>query len=306
MEAYETLRKIGDGTFGTVYLCRRRHQHQASETADAAETDAHQRQDDDLVAIKKMKKRYYNWDECMQLREIKALKKLCHTNIISLKEVIREENNLYLVFEHMEANLYQLIREQIDLFPESAIKRIVLQVVQGLAYIHRNGFFHRDIKPENLLCRGGASLIKIADFGLTREVDSQPPFTDYVSTRWYRAPELLLHSTRYTSTIDIWALGCIASELYTLRPMFPGRGEVDQIFKISQVLGPPNLNEWPDGERLAALSHIQFPNVVPLELSEVLVGCSSEGLQMIGSMLQWVPSNRPSAQELLYHRFLIL
>lgn len=129
--------------------------------------------------------------------------------------------------------------------------------------MHRHGFFHRDLKPENLLCCG-PELIKIADFGLAREIRSRPPYTDYVSTRWYRAPEVnnnfkkkclffpsnvtiplfrrkvLLHSTRYGSSIDIWAMGCILAELYTFRPLFPGSSEVDQLFKVCSVLGTPD------------------------------------------------------------------
>lgn len=105
--------------------------------------------------------------------------------------------------------------------------------------MHKHGFFHRDIKPENLLCNG-PDLVKIADFGLAREIRSRPPFTDYVSTRWYRAPEVLLRSTNYSSPIDLWAVGCIIAELYTLQPLFPGRSEIDQIFRICSVLGTPD------------------------------------------------------------------
>ena len=91
--------------------------------------------------------------------------------------------------------------------------------------MHKNGFFHRDLKPENLLMTG--STIKIADFGLAREIRSRPPFTDYVSTRWYRAPEIILRSTIYNSPVDIFALGCIMAELYLLNPIFPGNNELD-------------------------------------------------------------------------------
>lgn len=108
-----------------------------------------------------------------------------------------------------------------------------------MAFIHRHGFFHRDLKPENILC-SGTDLIKIADFGLVREIRSRPPYTDYVSTRWYRAPEVLLHSTTYSSPIDLWAVGCIASEIYTYRPLFPGTTETDQLYKICQILGTPD------------------------------------------------------------------
>lgn len=111
--------------------------------------------------------------------------------------------------------------------------------MQGLGFIHRHGFFHRDLKPENILC-SGPELVKIADFGLVREIRSRPPYTDYVSTRWYRAPEVLLHSTTYSSPIDLWAVGCIAAEIYTYRPLFPGTTETDQLYKICQILGTPD------------------------------------------------------------------
>lgn len=297
MDDYEILNKLGDGTFGTVYLCRRRVA--APSTSSFSDSTSN----DEFVAIKKMKKRYYNWNDCMQLREVKALKKLNHQNIVLLKEVIREDNHLYLVFEHMELNLYQLIRNQLVPFPESTIRRVIVQVADGLAYIHKQGFFHRDIKPENLLCRDGSNSIKIADFGLTREIDSQPPFTDYVSTRWYRAPELLLHSKDYDWTVDIWALGCIVSELYTLRPLFPGRSEIDQIFKICQVLGIPNVIEWPEGQRLASVVQFNFPSIVPLDLIDLLADCSTRGLDLVRSMLRWIPVQRPSANEILNHSY---
>jgi len=96
--------------------------------------------------------------------------------------------------------------------------------------MHKNGYFHRDLKPENLLVQ--SSTLKIADFGLAREINSKPPFTDYVSTRWYRAPEVLLRDTKYGAPIDIFALGAIMAELYTMKPLFPGSSEQDQIFKI--------------------------------------------------------------------------
>lgn len=306
MDDYEILNKIGDGTFGTVYLCRRRQKTTQQDnvgTSSRNDSDPVSTQRNELVAIKKMKKRYYNWEDCMRLREVRALKKLNHKNIVLLKEVIRENNHLYLVFEHMEENLYQLIRNQTIPFLESSIKQILLQVINGLAYIHKHGFFHRDIKPENLLCRNGQNSIKIADFGLSRELDSQPPFTDYVSTRWYRAPELLLHSTNYNWTVDIWAVGCIAAELYTLKPMFPGRSEIDQIFKICQVLGNPNVIDWSEGQQLASMIQFNFPNLVPLNLVDILSGCSQTGIHLIKSMLQWIPFERPSAREILNQSF---
>lgn len=313
MDAYEVLSKIGDGTFGTVYLCRRRQTSiQTSQDQASSSPLSHSGEptgstiatvQNELVAIKKMKRNYYSWSDCMQLREVNALKNLNHSNVVLLKEVIRENNHLYLVFEHMEENLYQLMRNQLAPFPEATIKQIIIQVIEGLGYIHKHGFFHRDIKPENLLCKGGPKSIKIADFGLTREIDSEPPFTDYVSTRWYRAPELLLHSTNYNWSVDIWAVGCITGELYTLKPMFPGRSEIDQIHKICQVLGAPNRFDWPEGQRLASTVQFSFPNLVPLDLTDILIDCSRVGVDLIQSMLKWVPGSRLSASELLNHSF---
>ena len=149
---------------------------------------------------------------------------------MKLKEVIRENNRLYFVFEYVKGDLLGLMRDTNDFFSESSVRTIVLQIFQALAYMHRNGFFHRDLKPENILC-SSPDMVKIADFGLAREIRSSPPYTgesvlstsviwkcvvaDYVSTRWYRAPEVLLRSTNYSSPIDVWAVGCIMAELYT-------------------------------------------------------------------------------------------
>merc|ERR1712100_725448 len=111
------------------------------------------------------------------------------------------------------------------------VRNITFQILQGLNYMHKTGFFHRDMKPENVLCNG-SEVIKIADFGLAREIRSKPPYTDYVSTRWYRAPEVLRRSLRYNSPVDLWAIGAMMSEMYTLRPLFPGASEPDMLFKV--------------------------------------------------------------------------
>lgn len=137
-----------------------------------------------------------------------------------MKEVIRVNDDLYFVFEYMDQNVYQLIKDRTTPLPDEQVKSVIYQTLKGLEYMHKHGFFHRDMKPENLLVNGDD--VKIADFGLAREIRSRPPFTDYVSTRWYRGPEILLRSTTYNSPIDIFALGAIMAELYMLRPLFPG------------------------------------------------------------------------------------
>lgn len=211
MDRYKILETVGDGTYGSV-------------------VKAVNKNTEEIVAIKKMKQKYYTWDECMSLREIKALRKLNHKNIVKLKEVIRVKDDLYFVFEFMEKNVYQKIQHRSEDLPEKDIKIVIYQSLAGLAHMHKHGYFHRDLKPENLLCNG--DIVKLGDFGLAREINSDPPYTDYVSTRWYRAPEILLRSTTYSSPIDIFALGAIMAELYMLRPLFPGKSEMDQIYKL--------------------------------------------------------------------------
>ncbi|XP_055709192.1 serine/threonine-protein kinase MAK isoform X5 [Phlebotomus papatasi] len=283
MNRYITLNQLGDGTYGTVVLAQRK---------DTGEK----------VAIKRMKRKYYSWEEAMNLREVKSLKKLSHANVVKLKEVIRENDILYFVFEYMKENLYQLIKDRETHFPESTIRNMLYQVLNGLAFMHRHGFFHRDLKPENLLC-SGPELVKIADFGLAREIRSRPPFTDYVSTRWYRAPEVLLHSTKYGSSIDLWAVGCIMSELYTFRPLFPGTSEVDQLFKICSVLGTPDKDDWPEGHRLASAIHFQFPACSKIPLDSIVSRATDPALQVLEDFLRWDSDKRPTAQQSLKYPY---
>ncbi|XP_008554870.1 serine/threonine-protein kinase ICK [Microplitis demolitor] len=283
MNRYITLNQLGDGTFGSVVLGQR---------VDTGEK----------VAIKRMKRKYYSWEEAMNLREVKSLKKLNHANVVKLKEVIRENDILYFVFEYMKENLYQLMKDRDKLFPEPIIRNMIYQVLQGLAFMHKHGFFHRDMKPENLLCMG-PELIKIADFGLAREIRSRPPYTDYVSTRWYRAPEVLLHSTTYNSPIDIWAVGCIMAELYTFRPLFPGKSEIDEIFKICAVIGTPDKDDWPEGYQLAAAMNFKFPVISKTPLKDIIPNASQEAIILMEDMLEWNPIKRPTAQQALRYPY---
>ncbi|NWQ80645.1 MAK kinase, partial [Columbina picui] len=283
MNRYTIMKQLGDGTYGSVLMGK------SNESGE-------------LVAIKRMKRKFYSWDECMNLREVKSLKKLNHANVIKLKEVIRENDHLYFIFEYMKENLYQLMKDRNKLFPESVIRNMMYQILQGLAFIHKHGFFHRDMKPENLLCIG-PELVKIADFGLARELRSQPPYTDYVSTRWYRAPEVLLRSSVYSSPIDMWAVGSIMAELYTLRPLFPGTSEVDEIFKICQVLGTPKKSDWPEGYHLASAMNFRFPQCVPISLKTLIPNASNEAIQLMSDMLNWNPKKRPTASQALKYPY---
>ncbi|XP_030612809.1 serine/threonine-protein kinase MAK isoform X5 [Archocentrus centrarchus] len=284
MNRYTTLKQLGDGTYGSVLMGRNN-------------------ESGELVAIKRMKRKFYSWEECMNLREVKSLKKLNHANVVKLKEVIRENDHLYFVFEYMKENLYQLMKDRENkMFSENEIRNILFQVLSGLAFVHKHGFFHRDMKPENLLCMG-PELVKIADFGLAREIRSKPPYTDYVSTRWYRAPEVLLKSSSYSSPIDLWAVGCIMAELYTLRPLFPGSSEVDEIFKVCQVLGTVKKTDWAEGHQLAAAMNFRFPQCVPTHLKTLIPNASNEAIALMKDLLQWDPRKRPTAAQALRYPY---
>lgn len=132
MEKYETIREIGDGSFGTV-------------------SKARNKTNGEIVAIKKMKQTFASWDEAMALREVKSLRKLSHPNVVKLKEVIRQKDNLFFVFEFMQTNLFEHIQKNKNQFDEDKIRLMCYESLQGIAGCHKNGFMHRDLKPENLL-----------------------------------------------------------------------------------------------------------------------------------------------------------
>ncbi|KPI84240.1 mitogen-activated protein kinase (MPK9) [Leptomonas seymouri] len=288
MERYTVIGQLGDGSFGTV---------SKAQNVATGET----------VAVKKMKQRFHCWEECLQLREIQSLRKVQHPNLVKLKEVVREKTELFLIFEYCEKNIFQIQRQRADqmsgamAFSDKEIRSIMCQTLLGVQAIHKAGFMHRDLKPENLLISG--DLVKVADFGLAKEIRSRPPFTEYVSTRWYRAPELVLHSTHYNSPIDIWACAVIFAELYLCRPLFPGTSESDQLFKICSVLGSPAPSEWDEGYQLARRMTMRFPTVAPTPLRQILSTAPPAAVDLMEQMLRFNPAERPTATQCLQHPY---
>ena len=289
------ITRLGGGSFADVYKAR-------------------EKSTGDLVAIKILKKKYSKWEDCLELREVKSLQKL-HSDaisyqkgqesIIKLKQIIfiKESGTLNLVFEYMERDLFELMKSNSPKhLSEDKIRSITYQTLLGLAYMHKYGFFHRDMKPENLLCVG--ENIKIADFGLAREIRSVPPYTEYVSTRYYRAPECILKSTNYNSPVDIWGLGCIMAEMYLHpQPLFFGNNEKEVLFKICSILGTPNHYTWNEGLQMAKMINIKFPNFNGVELDSIIHDASSDAIDLMKQMLQWDPNKRATAQNLLNHPF---
>lgn len=170
------------------------------------------------------------------LRELKLIKKLRHDNIVQLRVCFRRKGKLYLVFEYVDKNLYELIEDNPSGLDPALVKRIIYKIVNAVIYIHSKDLIHRDIKPENILVTGQYNL-KVCDFGFARNLPQKGGvLTDYVATRWYRAPELLLGSYSYGKEIDFWAIGCIMREITDGKAMFEGENELNQLHLIQRLV----------------------------------------------------------------------
>ncbi|KAI3512969.1 hypothetical protein L1887_20292 [Cichorium endivia] len=229
-DSYEMLNKIGQGTYSSVYKAR-------------------DLQNDRIVAIKKV--RFVNMDpESVRFmaREICILRRLDHPNCMKLQALVTSKysGSLYLVFDYMEHDLAGILSSNRDKkFTEPQIKCYMQQLLRGMEHCHNRGVLHRDLKGSNILLDKNGNL-KIGDFGLAArfEPGQKEPLTSRVVTLWYRAPELLFGSTSYGVAIDMWSAGCILAELYTGRPIMPGRTEVEQIHKIFKLCGSPSEEYW--------------------------------------------------------------
>jgi serine/threonine protein kinase len=277
------------------------------------------------VAIKRLKRTFSNWDEIRNLREFRSLHELSsyqHKNIVQLEEVIRETNQqLYFVFEYMpDGNLYEFIKRhtpsrnlleiesstpmahlnKVPVLPDSKIRSITKQILKGLEFLHSKGYIHRDMKPENILMNGNTC--KLADFGLARESSCDNDVTDYVSTRWYRAPEVLLRSPNYGKPLDIFGLGCIIAEMYTKCPLFPGQNEIEQIYLITQLLGTPDQS-WNEGSLLAMKLGLNLVCDHPKLWSEAIPNIPDDAKVFIIHLLQWNPIDRPTCHQALQSNY---
>ena len=201
----------------------------------------------------------------------------------------------------MEMNLYEAIEGRKKYLPERKAKFWIYQTLKALEYMHKNGIFHRDIKPENILLL--KNKVKLADLGSCKGIYSKPPFTEYISTRWYRAPECLLTDGYYNYKMDIWGVGCVFYELLTLEPIFPGDDEIDQVNKINYILGSPPDDLFEKFVKNSAhRNEFNFEYQKGVGIYRYLNHVSPDVVDLISKMLIYDPDLRPTARECLNHK----
>ena len=290
LKRYELINKQGKGAYGVVFKAK-------------------DKKTNDIVALKKNFDAFQNaTDSQRTYREVMLLQELNgHENIIPLLNVIKAENDkdIYLVFEYMETDLHTVIRANI-LEPIHK-KFIMYQLLKALKFLHSAGIVHRDLKPSNILIDSD-SFVKICDFGLARcttsAIGKDVIMTDYVATRWYRAPEILLGSTKYGVQADMWSMGCIFGELLGGKPMFPGTSTLSQINKVLEVTGKPSKE---DIESInSELAETMLENVVinkTKSLKTLYPKASEDELDLLSKLLQFNPKKRIDVNTALEHNY---
>ncbi|KPM02339.1 cyclin-dependent kinase 1-like protein [Sarcoptes scabiei] len=278
MENYQKIEKIGEGTYGVVYKAKHK-------------------KTSELVALKKI--RLENEDDGVPstaIREVTILKELLHPNI----------NRLYLVFEFLQMDL----KKYLDTIPsgklmdKKLVKSYLHQITEGLVFCHSRRIIHRDLKPQNLLLDNNGK-IKIADFGLARAFGIPiRPYTHEVVTLWYRAPEVLLGSQKYSTPVDVWSVACIFAEMITKYPLFHGDSEIDQLFRIFRTLGTPTEENWPGISSLPSYK-CNFPSWKENTLATAVQEIDENALDLLKLMLIYDPQKRIPAKATLNHPYFL-
>ncbi|CAJ1085727.1 LOW QUALITY PROTEIN: serine/threonine-protein kinase MAK-like [Xyrichtys novacula] len=286
MERYESLGLVGEGSYGTVLKCR--HKDSGRLVAIKKFMDS-----DDDKTVKKI-----------ALREIKLLRQLRHDNLVNLLEVWKRRRRWYLVFEFVERTLLDDLEQNQSGLDLNTSRQYLYQILRAVAFCHQQNIIHRDIKPENILISQGG-VVKLCDFGFARTLTMPADggvYTDYVATRWYRAPELLVGDTKYGKPVDLWAVGCLLLEMLTGQPLFPGDSDLDQIYHIVKCFGNLTAHHQELFYRNPVFSGVRLPQcsgTVPLE--QRFPSIPTNALDVAQKCLQMDPENRTQCSELLEH-----
>jgi len=296
---YSLIRVIGSGAYGVVI-------------------STHDKKTDKDVAIKMVPRAFNDEIDAKRiLREIKLLKHFRHENVVGIVDMmppgvtyLEDFNDVYIVAELMETDLHRIIYSKQKLSIDH-VQYFIYQALRGLKYIHSCDVLHRDLKPSNLLVNSNCDL-KICDFGLARGIESHQGdgkggsmlLTEYVVTRWYRAPEIMLACHEYSKPIDMWSIGCIFAELIHRKPYFPGDDYIDQLTIISEKLGKLSDTEldFVTSEKAKRFMR-KLPNKAPVPLSEQFPDTPPDALDVLRKMLEIHPSKRITVEEALSHPF---
>jgi len=284
LEKFEKIKEVGSGTYAVVYKARNIENSK-------------------IYALKAIRMDE-SGDEGVPftvIREISLLKRLKHPNIVRLHQVINtEKKGMTLVFEYLYCDLKKyMVREK--KIPTHDVKSFLYQLLQGTGFCHKNHVLHRDLKPQNLLINKTGEL-KLADFGLAR-FNGIPVarLSSQVVTLWYRAPDVLLGSHKYTSSIDIWAIGCIFAEMVTSRPLFRGSDDKDQIKAIFKKMGTPSEKSWPGLKDLSGAKDQNWKLYNSIPFRDLVPGMDDSAYDLLDKMLRYEPSERISADNALQH-----
>ncbi|XP_044481080.1 mitogen-activated protein kinase 19-like [Mangifera indica] len=287
---YKILEVIGKGSYGVV----------------CAAIDTHS---GEKVAIKKIHDVFEHISDAIRiLREVKLLRLLRHPDIVEIKRIMlppskREFKDIYVVFELMESDLHQVIKANDDLTCEHH-QFFLYQMLRALKYMHTASVYHRDLKPKNILANANCKL-KVCDFGLARVAFSDTPttvfWTDYVATRWYRAPELCgSFFSKYTPAIDIWGIGCIFAEILTGKPLFPGKSVVHQLDLITDLLGTPSPETIAGVRNDKARKYLtEMRKKPPVPFAQKFPKVDPSALRLLQRLIAFDPKDRPTAGEAL-------
>ncbi|KAF3486720.1 hypothetical protein F2Q69_00054813 [Brassica cretica] len=261
MEAFEKLEKVGEGTYGKVYRAR--------EKATGL-----------IVALKKT--RLHEDEEGVPPTTLRE---------ISILRMLARDPHIVRSFKQAGQNI-----------PQNTVKSLMYQLCKGMAFCHGHGVLHRDLKPHNLLMDRQKMTLKIADLGLARAFTlPMKKYTHEILTLWYRAPEVLLGATHYSTAVDMWSVGCIFAELVNKQAIFAGDSELQQLLSIFRLLGTPNEQVWPGVSKLKDWH--EYPQWKPLSLSTAVPNLDESGLDLLSKMLEYEPVKRISAKKAMEHPY---
>ncbi|XP_035280754.1 cyclin-dependent kinase-like 2 [Anguilla anguilla] len=288
MDKYENLGLVGEGSYGMVMKCRNKDNGRIVAVKKFLESE-------DDKTVKKI-----------ALREIKMLKQLRHENLVNLLEVCKKKRRWYLVFEFVDRTVLDDLEQYPNGLDCGRVRKYLFQILRAIKFCHQHNIIHRDIKPENILV-SQCGVVKLCDFGFARTMAAPGEvYTDYVATRWYRAPELLVGDTKYGKAVDVWAIGCLFMEMLTGDPLFPGDSDIDQLYLIMRCFGnltPRHQELFYKNPVFAGVSLPEVPEKEPLEKRFPKLSFAVSDLTK--KCLQIDPDKRPSCSDLLQHEFFL-